>query len=529
MRGLLVILFTVGILYQNGIAQLYFPNEQYYNTEIERFFYQDSASKSFFNSHQSLKPILDSRTNSDSIYFKDTKHYYWITQKLFKENFLIFKGDNFWCSVDPIVDLEIGTDFSADSLSRLYWNTRGIRVQAKFLNKVAFSTSVYENQALVPTYVSDYIDAHGEFRPSGFTYKQENAVIPGYARTKPFKTTGYDFAFAEGQVSIVPNKWINFQLGNGNQFVGNGYRSLLLSDFSVNYPFAKIETNLWDGRIQYNAIYAVHQNLYRMNEFNSVESTFERKIGTYHYLDFAITKNFQVGLFEGALWRRSDSTGTHEPNWLFANPLPFINGAVMGDNGIGYNAIIGVNYSYSFFQNRLYGQFVLDNGKLSGMQIGIKSLNLLIPNLDLQFEYNMVNDFTYITDDKRYNYSHYNLPLAHPLSSGFNELVGKLSYQKKGFFVENKIVFYQQFYNDSIIDGTDIVNDEYPTSLTFITQQKNVLINHFEIGYRFNKNYNLQAVTGWMYRGEHLPGQLNETNYIYVGVRTRLRNKTLDF
>jgi len=528
MRGLLVILFTVGIFYQNGIAQLYFPNEQYYNSEIERFFYRDSSSQSFFNSHQSLKPILDSRTNSDSIYYKNTKHYYWITQKLFKENFLVFEGKNYWCAVDPIVDLEIGTDFSADSLSRLFWNTRGIRVQAKFLDKVAFSTSVYENQALVPTYISDYVDMHGEFRPSGSSYKQENAVIPGYARTKPFKTTGYDFAFAEGQVSIVPNKWINFQFGNGNQFIGNGYRSLLLSDFSVNYPFGKIETNLWDGRIQYNAIYAIHQNLYRLKEFNSVESTFERKIGTYHYLDFAITKNLQIGLFEGALWRRSDSTGTHDPNWLFINPLPFVNGAFMGDKGTGYNAIFGLNYSYSFLRNRLYGQFVLDNGRVDGMQIGMKSLDLLIEGLDVQVELNAVKNFTYLADDKRYNYSHYNLPLAHPLSSGFTELMGKLSYEKKGFFVTNKISYYHLDQNDTSLAGVNISMDDL-ASLQNISAPIKTFTNHFELGYRFNKNYNLQVVTGWMYRGRHLPGQLDETNYIYVGVRTRLRNKTLDF
>ena len=66
-------------------------------------------------------------------------------------------------------------------------------------------------------------------------------------------------------------------------------------------------------------------------------------------------------------------------------------------------------------------------------------------------------------------------------------------------------------------------------SITNISTPLKTFINHFEIGYRFNKNYNLQAVAGWMYRGNHQPGQLNETNYIYFGLRTRLRNKTLDF
>lgn len=527
MRVLICTLIFTGFFAFTGKAQFYFPNEQYYTGEIDRFFLKDSA-KNYTNSHLSIRPILDKRTNCDSIYYKNSKHYYWITQKIFKENFLIFKGEDFWCSVDPVIDLEGGADFAADSLDLLYWNTRGLRVQAKFLGKISFSTLFYENQALLPQYVSNFVDAHGEYRVSGNTYTQENAVIPGYARTKPFKTTGYDFAFAEGNVSIVPNKWVNFQFGNGNQFIGNGSRSLLLSDFTVNYPFAKVETNLWNGRIQYNAIYAVHQNLYRIPFFESVEASFERKIGTYHYLDVAITPNFQVGLFEGAVWKRTDSLGTHTPNWLFLNPVPFVNGAVMAKQTAGYNAVFGMNLTYTFLNSRAYGQIVLDQGKFGGAQLGLKSYNLFVPNLDLQVEFNHSPLKTYLAEDKRYNYSHYNLPLAHPLTSGFNESILALSYQYKGFFVTNRTTFYNQKYNDSLPSGIDILNDQLNTSMGANTE-RNVLLNNLEIGYRFNKNYNLQAVIGWQYRQEQTPGNRDLTSYVYGGIRTRIRNKTLDF
>lgn len=528
MRAYLIILIFIGSFSLKGHAQLYFPNEGYYTNEIDRFFLTDSSTQTFYNSHLSLRPVLDKRTNRDSIYFKNTKHYYWITQKIFKENFLIFEGKDFWCSVDPILDLEGGTNLSADSLDFLFWNTRGLRVQARFLEKIAFSTTFYENQAILPQYVMNFVDAHGEFRPSGLNYNQENAVIPGYARTKSFKTTGYDFAFAEGQVSLVPNKWLNFQFGNGNQFIGNGYRSLLLSDFSVNYPFAKVETNLWKGRIQYSAIYAIHQNLYRLPFFSSVESTYERKIGTYHYLDFAITPNLQLGLFEGALWKRSDSLGSHEPNWLFLNPLPFVNGAAMANETLGYNAIFGMNMSFTFASNRLYGQAVLDNGTFGGAQLGINAYDVFIRKLDFQVEFNHAPLQTYISTEKRYNYSHYNLPLAHPLSSGFNELIFAIGYERKNVFITNRAVFYNQKFNDSLPDGTDIINDQL-TTISGANTERNVLLNNLEIGYRFNKNYNLQAVIGWQYRQEQMPGNRNFTNYVYAGVRTRLRNKTLDF
>ncbi|MEX1001476.1 MAG: hypothetical protein WDZ35_05115 [Crocinitomicaceae bacterium] len=529
MRGWIIIsIIVVGCL-RNSYAQLYIPDQQFYTSEIDRVFLKDSAQKTFFNSHLSLRPVLDKRSQPDSLYKKDKNYYYWITQKLFKENFLVFEGKGFRCTVDPILDLEGGTDLSADSLRLLYWNSRGLRVQAAFLDKIAFSTVFYENQAFLPDYVRSYVDSKGEFRPSGSNYKQDNAVIPSYARTKPFKVDGYDFAFAEGYVSVVPTDWINVQFGNGNQFIGNGYRSLFLSDFSVNYPFAKVETNLWNGRIQYNVIYAIHQNLYRMPHYNTVEATFERKIGTYHYLDIAVTPNLQIGLFEGSLWKRSDSLGSTSPNWLFTNPVPFVNGIIMANETQGYNAVFGMNYSWTFGYNRLYGQLLLDRGKFSGAQLGFRSLDLLTPGLDLQVELNYTDNFTYIAEEKRYNYSHYNLPLAHPLGAGFKEGILLLTYTKNEFFVSTKTVLYQQSVNDTITDGTDLLNDEFTANLSPAYHERNVLHTNLEVGYRLNKRYNLQAVIGWTYRQEQLPGERHLTNYLYAGIKTRLHNKTLDF
>lgn len=531
MRAALIIFLVVGNFGLVGYGQLYFPNETYYNNEIDRFFLKDSANKTFFTSHLSMKPILGTRTNPDSIYFKDKKNYYWITQKIFSDNFLVFEGEDFWVAVDPILDLEGGTDLSADSLDLLYWNTRGARVQGKFFDKVGFNTVIYENQALVPTYVMNYIDRHGELRPSGGNYIQENAVMPGYGRTKPFKTNGYDFAFGEGQVSIVPNKYFNIHFGNGTHFIGNGYRSLLLSDFAPNYPFAKFQGNFWKGRIQYNAIYAIHQNLYRLPAFETVESTFERKIGTYHYLDFAITPKIHVGLFEGALWKRSDSLGTVETNWLFLNPVIGANAAMMSGNDSTYNHILGANFSWVFWRNRLYGQVVIDNGGLGGFQLGIKSYDLFVPKLDVQLEYNSTKSAgsnTYFSSNKRMNYSHNNISLAHPLVTAFDEIILNLSYEYKEAFITNRTLVNSRQSTDTSQVLISIVHNNM-NNISTVGGSYTTLINHLEIGYRFNKRYNLQAVIGWTFRNGSGPGPDTHTNYIYAGIRTRLRNKTLDF
>lgn len=518
----------LGILYSfSASSQLYFPNENYYHSEIERF-NLNSENTNNYQKHLSSKPLLDTKTNSDSIYNSTGDYYYWITQKLFKENFIIFKGDDFWCSVDPIIDAELGTDVSLDSLYKMYWNSRGIRVQAKFFDKVAFTTSVYENQAIVPEYQSTYFNNHGEFRPTNQGYKQENGYIPMYGRTKPFKITGYDFAFAEGNLSIVPTKWLNLQLGNGNQFIGDGYRSLFLSDFSGNYPFFKTELFAFKGKLQYNVIYSSLTNPYRLSVFSTPEATFERKIGVFHYLDYSVTEKLNISLFEGSNWRSTDSTGTQAPNYLFLNPIIGTTSIIKGTDGNNYNSILGIGASYTIQNSKIYCQIVIDNSKLGAYQIGFKSYDLIIPKLDFRAEYNHAIQNTYLSDNERYNYSHNNLPLAHPYDNGFDELIGSISYQKGRFFASNKIIFSARYTNDSINIGNNILQPKSTVNLD-TESQPNIFYNQLEIGYRFNKNYNLQVVSGYIFRKDNNKHNPSITNYIYFGVRTRLRNKTLDW
>jgi hypothetical protein len=511
----------------NSIAQLYFPNSNYYNSEIERF---NLSSKETTNhqKHLSVKPILDSKSNRDSIYYSSRKVYYTLTQKLFKENLIIFKGDDFWCSIDPVLDLEVGKGGSGDSLKRMYWNTRGIRVQARFFDNVSFSTSIYETQIVVPEYQSDYITNHGEFRFSGGQYKQSNGYVPMYGRTKPFKEVGYDFAFAEGNLSIVASKNLNFQLGNGNQFIGDGYRSFFLSDFSGNYPFAKTEFFLFDGKLQYNLIYASLTNPYRLIKYSTPEPTYERKIGVFHHLDYAVTKHFNISLFEGSNWRSIDSLGSHKPDYLFLNPIIGVNSLIKGTEALNYNSVFGIGSSFSFKSNKIYGQLLIDNSKISSFQIGLKAYDLLIKKLDLRLEYNKAVQNAYLSEQKRYNYSHNNLSLTHPLDNSFNEIVAIMTYENSGFFVQNKTIFSSQYQNDTLNIGNTIL--ESKSSIDLASQTKrNVFYNQLELGYRFNKTNNLQLFGGYLFRKVNDFIAPTTTNYVYFGVRTKIRNKKLDW
>jgi len=112
-----IVLFAMYFWVVNhSYAQLNVPDSHPYTQSIYQLFLSDSVTKPN-NSHLSLKPIHESRTESETIFKDEGDYYYWITQKLFKEHFLIFEGEDYWCAVDPIVDLEIGKDFESSDQS----------------------------------------------------------------------------------------------------------------------------------------------------------------------------------------------------------------------------------------------------------------------------------------------------------------------------------------------------------------------------------------------------------------------------
>ena len=73
-------------------------------------------------------------------------------------------------------------------------------------------------------------------------------------------TTTYAFALG---ASWTPARWVNVQFGNGKQFVGNGYRSVLLSDNAFNYPYLKFSFLSHNNRWQYTTFHAKLTELQR--------------------------------------------------------------------------------------------------------------------------------------------------------------------------------------------------------------------------------------------------------------------------
>lgn len=518
------------------------PLNTYYGNRLSEFYIQDLYTDSLAetitnrNSHLSYKPIIDSRVhNYQRLYADSSKQYYWITRKIFQEHLFVIDKGVFWCSVDPVFNFEIGTDLSETNKEVYFQNTRGFFIQGDITKKFSFGTYLYENQSDFISYQDSAFRSRGELYPNSANtgYIRRNAVVSGMGRTKMYKTTGLDYALVGGYISVSPIEQLNIQFGHGSNFIGNGYRSLLLSDNSAHYPYLKINTSLWKGKIDYTLNFTFLQNLIRYPAYTTTESTYERKAGTFHYLSFTFHPKVQIGFFEGIIWQRSDSLGTKPFDYNFVNPVIFVNTAIAGMNDERRNSVIGLNISTQPFKNgEIYAQFMVDDFKSKkwGVQVGMKYFKLFnVKDLWFQTEYNYISPYSYSFADFRDNYSHYNLALAHPKGAGFHELVFIAGYEIKRVFFDFKFNYYNFKLDIHTTDnyGSNIFNSD--ASKTVGGTNANQYIFDLKMGYRFNKSYNVKFLVGILFRDLQHPEFRQQNTYIYVGLRTNLLNQYLDF
>jgi len=450
-----------------------------------------------------------------------------LCRKLKYEHLVVIDTSGFYLTIDPVFNLELGFDLKDSSAlgdtTQLYVNTRGILIRGSIGEKVSFKSVFYENQAFFPAYLNDFVKRYD--------------VVPGQGRTKRFKTTGFDFASSSGLISINPIKSLNVQLGTGKNFIGDGYRSLILSDNSFNYPFVKLTTTYRNFR--YTNLLTSFLNLnVELPTSGTTERRFQRKIGSFHHLDISLGNKINIGLFEGMIWNSSETNGAFNRErdvYNFLNPIPFIRPLTYGLRQ-GNNAIVGVNMKYKISDSwMLYSQLVLDDGKSkkSGLQLGLKAFNFLgIDNLHIQSEINKVNKYTYAHADSKRSFTHYNQAIAHPIGAGFFESVSIVNYMQKNFFVEMKINYAK--YNEDSLGYYNNGKDIFKSDLNSIEVenspiQAELMVLDIKLGYLVNPKTNMQILLGVSNRIEKNIWWEKETQYFYFGIRTHLRNQYYDF
>ena len=457
---------------------------------IQSFIQKDSSISSLSESERGYYLInISKSTKKPNSFFK------WLYRTAFYENFAVVDTGNFYLTVDPLLNLESGKDQKDSTNTSRYKNTRGIIIRGNVGNKLSFQSSFYENQAIFPSYMSDFVE--------------NREVVPGQGRVKKFKDGGYDFASASANISYTPFSFLNVQLGTGKNFIGDGYRSILLSDQSFNYPYFKITTQFGkNNQFQYVTLDAQLSNLVRREEGSTGEALFQRKAMSIHYINWVATNWLHIGLFENTIWRTEDSLGTQPFQFQQLNPVYGVNTLTTINNEF-HHSVVGVNTKIKFpFQLVLYNQLIYDGHqyeKTKGYQIGLKYLGLNY--VALQVEYNVMdNPYASTFYPNLQQFHHYNEYIAHPLGDNFEEIVGIINFKFKRVFSQLKV-------NYAILPNRDIMN--FQTHLGYLVNPKN----------------NMSVVVGLNNRREeeHVQNIVNETNYIYVGFRTALRNLYNDF
>lgn len=335
--------------------------------------------------------------------------------------------------INPMLNFGLMTESGNDQ--KLFYNSRGVSFRGRIAKRVGFAGSITDNQERDPLYVQEWINTR--------------QAVPGAGYYKEFKAAGgVDYFDARGYVTFGVTKYIDVAFGYDKNFIGNGQRSLFLSDFGNNNLFLKLNTRIW--RFNY-------QNLFMeltQSHNRGGDELLGKKYAAMHHLDIDVTKWLNIGLFEGVVFGRPNRF-----EFSYLNPIIFLR-AAEHQNGSADNALVGLDFKANVAKTaQFYGQLMLDEFKLSemtggkgwwanktGVQLGAKYIDAFtIKNLDLQLEWNRVRPFTYSHRDSVADYSHDNQPLAHPLMANFNEFMGVLRYRPIAkLTVEGRAMFYTQ-------------------------------------------------------------------------------------
>ena len=468
----------------------------------------------------------------------------WFNKKILNESLVEIQGDGYWFTLNPIIDIQGGNATGLKTV-KTFINTRGVNFRGGLGSQINFTTTIFESQGRFADYFNRYARS---IKPDG----GNPAIIPGMGIAKDFKTDAFDFPLAEANLTFNANAFFDLQLGYGRNFIGDGYRSLLVSDAASPYPYFKINTKFW--KIKYTNTYTWLKDV---RPEATLERTYAKKFIANHYLSWNVSNRLNLGFFESVIWSDSNNRGF---DMSFANPIIFYRSAEFASSSRTGNAMLGITAKYKWNnQLNFYGQFLLDEFSLKdiqagqkswknkfGYQLGVKYYNAFkIDKLLLQLEYNHVRPYVYSHSDVITNYAHNNQGLGHQWGANFSEFIGIARYHSGRYFADLKIT--------SGVRGLDFANsgpnsnyggniyrdyeiERYADSNVSVGQgnKTTVFITDFQAGYLINPATNLKLFGSFIYRNfdpsqDTLTALKESTSWFSIGIRSDVFNWYFDY
>ncbi len=413
----------------------FYPYDYYYDfTSIDKYNLQNLL----MNNREWVKGSKDSFASRKPL---------WNTFYKDKANFFAVEEKDFFLVINPLLQLQ--QSFETAENDRVFVNFKGANLRGMIGKRFGFDAYITDNQERGPEFFRNKI--------------VEFDAVPGAGFYKPFKTTAVDYIDARGSIFFNGGKYFDFQFGYDKNFIGNGYRSLFLSDYGNSYLFFRMNAHVW--KLAYNML--VMELVPQTINISAGNKILDKKYAAIHHLSINATKWLNLGLFDAVTFGR-----TNHFEFSYLNPVIFLRAAEQ-QNGSADNALLGFDFKANAgHQGQFYGQFLLDEfvlkemragngwwGNKFGVQLGSKYIDAFeIKNLDLQAEVNIVRPYTYSHFDSIANYSHYNQPLAHPFGANFVETIGIIRYQPyPKWSGQLKVIFWQQ--------GIDSANSNFGSNI----------------------------------------------------------------
>jgi hypothetical protein len=502
------------------------------------------------NNHTASKPYTYSEVskyynlNAENQKLLTNQNGWWV-KKIFDENLVQVQGEGYWFTMNPILDLRTGRSTSNIVSSNTFQNTRALQMQGALGEELVFTTTIFESQGRFADYYNNYAES---IKPSG----GDPAIVPGIGIAKRFKTDAYDMPSAEANLTYTPSKFINMQLGYARNFLGDGYRSLLMGDVASPYPFFKINTTFW--KLKYTNTYMWLKDV---RPDATLERTYTTKYMANHYLSWNVSNRLNIGFFESVVWADTNNRGF---DLNFVNPIIFYRSVEFSSSARSGNAVLGLTSKYKWNnQINLYGQFLLDEFSLGevkaqnqswknkyGYQLGIKYYNAFnVENLLMQLEYNHVRPYVYSHSDPLTNYGHNNQSMGHPWGGNFKEVIAIARFHKGRYFADAKLTFGIRGLDfDTTEDGFNYggniyknynENRPFDTGVTIGQGNKTTLfMADVQAGYLLNPVTNMKLFGSFIFRNwsptvETTTVFRENTSWFSVGVRADIFNWYFDY
>jgi hypothetical protein len=339
---------------------------------------------------------------------------------------------DFYLVVNPVLNQQqsIETDFD----NRVFVNAKGATMRGMIANKIGFHLYATDNQEQGPIQFRQFVDS--------------NRSVPGAGFHKSFKDgRGRDYFDARGSVSWNVTNFINMQFGWDHHFIGAGYRSIFMGNFSAPNLFLKFNTRY--GKFNYTNIFS---ELYAPVQQRG-DNLIPKHYATTHHLSFNATPWLNVGAFETVVFGELDKI-----NLRYFQPVIFLNTLFRNKEG-NDNAMYGFDVKANIAKTvQVYGQVLFQGfngerqsnkdfwGNRYGFQAGAKYVDAFgLKNLDLQAEINQIRPFTYSSPELAGSWTNYRMSLGHPFGGNFRELVGTLRYQPfNRLYIFGRVNYWQQ-------------------------------------------------------------------------------------